>query len=114
MAEPQVDAAEITPEPQDEVATWRNGVKRVLRRQLISETPVGSLLALKRQVRIKEDQLGIDSFLDEVTSTEVILDPAMVQVAGFLSEKLTEQFSEVKGVVLLGSAVHGGKKIREV
>lgn len=96
-----------------EANRWKGDVKRLVRRKMISETRAASLSSLKRQVRKRENDLGVDQSLDELASGELIIDPKMVQVAEFLSGNLRERFPEVEGVVLLGSSVHGGSKIRE-
>lgn len=92
---------------------WKGNVKRLIRRKMISETRAASLPSLKRQVRKRENDLGVDQSLDELASGELIIDPRMAEAAGFLSDNLRVRFPEIEGVVLLGSSVHGGSKIRE-
>lgn len=95
---------------------WRHDFKRLIRRGRI-EKELGNSKSLREiigKVREFEDRVGLDQLIESFISNEIIVDPVMAEVANYVFEVVSQKHPEVLAVVLLGSSVHGGAKVREL
>ena len=100
-----------------EKGDFEKGLVRLVRRRTIERRgPKGkSGLELRREV--KEEIMGLDipGLLDRLVEDEFLIDEKRAAVATDLSEEIQKKFNlPGLAVVLMGSAVHGGQKIREL
>jgi hypothetical protein len=92
---------------------WQQDLYRVIRRAQIHKSAVGTSLGTTiHTFRAKEDTTRLGALVNSLVNQEVNIDPNMVEVANYIYSLVSQESPDVRAVVLLGSLVHGGAKIR--
>ena len=114
------DIPKIKTEPKinlqtDRIVEWENDLRRLIRRgEIYRQMQIeSSAKEIKDTVREYEKEVGVSELVNALVYQEVVIQPKMASVASKLYESLAKEFPEVKAIVLMGSPVHGGAKIRE-
>src|SRR3989344_5290287 len=94
---------------------WTRAIRRLVRRaeieRLLSQDI--NIDELTKRVRQFEQEADIDKIINDLLTKEVITDPTMMKLSENLYNKLHQEFPEIKAIVLMGSAVHGGARVRQ-
>lgn len=95
---------------------WEKDLQRLTRRaaieRLAPENP--SIQATINAVRKFEKENDTEGVIHALTTEVVNVDPKMAALAAKISESVLLKFPDVKAIVLMSSAVHGGQKMRNI